>query len=82
MPLYFPDLNSRYIKHCDDIFVNNYLLTWNTVPLYFTELNSRYVMVGIVRSNGLLIGNEMALYFTELNSRYFKHCNGIFDNHY
>ena len=42
MQLYFTEMNSRYFKHCNGIFVNNYLLTGNKMQLYFTEMNSRY----------------------------------------
>ena len=40
--LYFTEMNSRYFKHCNGIFVINHLLTGNNVQLYFTEMNSRY----------------------------------------
>ena len=66
-------MNSRYFKHCNGIFVNNYLLTGNKVQLYFTEMNSRYFKHcnGIFVNNYLLTGNKVQLYFTEMNSRYF-----------
>ena len=32
--------NRVYIKHCNGIFVNNYLLTGDKVPLYSIEMNS------------------------------------------
>ena len=49
-----------YLKHCNGIFVNNYLLTGNKVQLYFTEMNSRYFKHcnGIVVSNDLLTGKK------------------------
>ena len=31
--LYFTEMNSRYSKHCNGIFVNNYLLTGNKAQL-------------------------------------------------
>ena len=77
-------MNSTYFKHCNGIFVNNYLLTGNKVQLLFTEMNSRYFKHcnGIFVNNYLLTGNKVQLLFTEMNSRYFKHCNGIFVNNY
>ena len=42
MELDFTEMNSTYFKHCNGIFVNNYLLTGNKLPLYFIEMNSRY----------------------------------------
>ena len=84
VPLYFTVMNSIYFKHCNGIFVNNYLLTGNKVPLYFTVMNSIYFKHcnGIFVNNYLLTGNKVPLYFTVMNSRYFKHCNGIFVNNY
>ena len=35
-------MNSSYFKHCNGIFVNNYLLTGNKMQLRFTEMNSWY----------------------------------------
>ena len=38
--LYFTEMNSRYFKHCNSIFVNNYLLTGNKVQLEIFYNNS------------------------------------------
>ena len=58
-------MNSRYFKHCDGIFVNNYLLTGNKVKLYFIEINSRYFKHcnGIFVDNYVLTGNKSATLF-------------------
>ena len=73
MQLYLTEMNSRYFKHCNGIFVNNYLLTGNKVQLYLTEMNSRYFKHcnGIFVNNYLLTGNKVQLFLTEMNSRYF-----------